>query len=165
MAVKSLISPKIIYSFFPKSNYSDISYFKIEKSINMVLTQPKTLLDRILFWVLINNRWIFVLFLLPISVVYNFYFYFRNWLVFKLNSAPNKHDEKVRNVQSQVRKWSDNGAKNQMCTARPGWTTTSLRVGLYKKTMTNIEVNLNDVLNVDTNKQTVRVEQIGRAHV
>lgn len=47
-----------------------------------------------------------------------------------------------------------------MCTARPGWMTISFRRGLYKNNMRNIEVNLIDILNIDTVKQTVRVEPL-----
>lgn len=52
--------------------------------------------------ILVNYRWIFVLFLLPISFLYDVWTYFRNWYVFKLNTAPKKHSDKVRNVQRQV---------------------------------------------------------------
>ncbi len=53
--------------------------------------------------ILIHYRWIFVcLFLLPLSVSYDIYIYLRAWIVFKMNSAPHKHDEKVKEVQRQV---------------------------------------------------------------
>lgn len=59
--------------------------------------------DGILEYILINYRWVFVcLFLLPISFVYNVWFYLRNWLVFKCNSAPKRHDIKLKNIQKQV---------------------------------------------------------------
>jgi delta24-sterol reductase len=45
---------------------------------------------------------------------------FRSYIIFKLNSAPKKHQEKVRDVQGQVRQWKDSGANKPMCTARPG---------------------------------------------
>jgi len=55
-------------------------------------------------YVLVNYRWVFVvLFLLPVSLVYDLFFYARNWLIFRMNSAPDKHEEKVRRVQQQVR--------------------------------------------------------------
>lgn len=60
----------------------------------------------------------------------------------------------------KVREWNEAGRKAPMCTARPGWMAVSLRVGLYKQTMQNISVNLIDVLNVDTNRQVVRVEPL-----
>ena len=53
--------------------------------------------------ILIHYRWIFViLFLMPVSLVYDVYMYVRSWLIFKLNSAPHMHDEKVKEVQRQV---------------------------------------------------------------
>lgn len=58
------------------------------------------------FWIeyaVINYRWIFVcLVLLPASVVYEIYFALRTWVIFKLQTAPSKHQEKVRHVQQQV---------------------------------------------------------------
>lgn len=57
-------------------------------------------------YILLNYRWIFVtFFLLPVSLIYDILFYVRNWLIFKLNSAPSKHYEKVAHVQQQVLPW------------------------------------------------------------
>ncbi|KAK2159843.1 hypothetical protein LSH36_145g06026 [Paralvinella palmiformis] len=111
--------------------------------------------------ILVHYRWIFViLFLLPLSLAYDVFFYTRNWLVFKMNSAPHKHEEKVKHVQKQVKQWRDNGCQTKMCTARPGWMAVSLRNAKYKKTLLNIEVNLIDILEVDTKKAIVRVEPL-----
>lgn len=52
---------------------------------------------------LIDHRWIIVCFiLLPMSFVYNFWYYARNIIVFQLNTAPKSHDKKVQNIQRQV---------------------------------------------------------------
>lgn len=52
---------------------------------------------------LIDYRWIVVCFiLLPISFLYNLWFYVRNVIIFHLNSAPRAHDENVRKIQQQV---------------------------------------------------------------
>jgi len=54
-------------------------------------------------YIIKNYRWVFVcLLLLPISVVYDLAMYLRNWVIFKLNSAPKKHGDKVKYVQEQV---------------------------------------------------------------
>lgn len=54
-------------------------------------------------YILIHYRWVFVcLFLLPVSFFYDIWHYFRNWIVFRLNSAPQQHHLKVQNVQRQV---------------------------------------------------------------
>lgn len=52
---------------------------------------------------LIDYRWIIVcVLLLPLSFVYDLWFYVRNAITFHLNSAPRAHDEKLMNVQQQV---------------------------------------------------------------
>jgi delta24-sterol reductase len=46
-----------------------------------------------------------------------------------------------------------------MCTARPGWLAMSFREGLYKNTMTRIDVSqLDNVLEINEEAQTVFVE-------
>ncbi|XP_036710208.1 delta(24)-sterol reductase isoform X2 [Balaenoptera musculus] len=112
-------------------------------------------------FVLIHQRWVFVcLFLLPLSLIFDIYYYVRAWVVFKLSSAPRLHEQRVRDIQKQVRDWKEQGSKTFMCTGRPGWLTVSLRVGKYKKTHKNIMINLMDILEVDTKKQIVRVEPL-----
>ncbi|XP_006635059.1 delta(24)-sterol reductase isoform X1 [Lepisosteus oculatus] len=112
-------------------------------------------------YVIIHQRWIFVcLFLLPLSVIFDVYYYLRAWLIFRMCSAPKQHDQRVRDIQKQVREWKKEGGKTYMCTGRPGWLTVSLRVGKYKKTHKNIMINLMDILEVDTKRQVVRVEPL-----
>ncbi|XP_021103871.1 delta(24)-sterol reductase isoform X2 [Heterocephalus glaber] len=112
-------------------------------------------------FVLIHQRWVFVcLFLLPLSLIFDIYYYLRAWVVFRLSSAPRLHSQRVRDIQKQVREWKEQGSKTFMCTGRPGWLTVSLRVGKYKKTHKNIMINLMDILEVDTKKQIVRVEPL-----
>ncbi|RHY85902.1 hypothetical protein DYB31_006293, partial [Aphanomyces astaci] len=146
--------------------------------------QPTSLIA----YVLINYRWVFVcFFLLPLSFVYDILYYLRNRVIFYANSAPNKHAERVRAVQEQVGipsclpllrtdfvavqltchalslqvlKWNKDGRKTPMCTARPGWQNISYRRGLYKKTLSNIKINMMDVLKVDTTAKSVWVEPL-----
>lgn len=94
------------------------------------------------------------------SIIYEGFWYLRNKIVFYLRSAPKKHRERVAYVQEQVRRWNANGRKSFMCTARPGWLTMSLYVGKYKKSFTNIEVNLCDVVDIDQERRIVRVEPL-----
>lgn len=57
-------------------------------------------------YVVVHQRWIFVcLFLLPLSVLFDFYYYLRAWLIFKMCSAPKLHDQRVRDIQRQVSRW------------------------------------------------------------
>ena len=76
--------------------------------------------DSIVEHIIINYRWVFVMFLLPVSFFYDMYFAMRSFIIFKLNSAPQKHLEKVRNIQNQIKEWRDSGMLKPMCTARPG---------------------------------------------
>lgn len=52
---------------------------------------------------LVDYRWIIACFLLlPVSFLYDLFFYVRNAIIFYLNTAPSAHDEKVRKIQRQV---------------------------------------------------------------
>lgn len=68
---------------------------------------------------LIKYRGIFVvLFVLPASLLFKAYMGSRNRLVFWLNSAPEKHGDKVKKVQQQVKDWQQKtGGNIPMCTA------------------------------------------------
>ena len=47
-----------------------------------------------------------------------------------------------------------------MCTARPGWLTMSPRTPLYKQSLNAIRINLMDILEVNTEKRTIRAESL-----
>lgn len=52
---------------------------------------------------LVDYRWVLVCFLLlPLSFLYNTWFYIRNLIIFKLQSAPQNHVKKLQNIQRQV---------------------------------------------------------------
>jgi len=54
-------------------------------------------------YILVHYRWLVVCVgLLPVSFLFDLYMLLRAWLIFKFNSAPKKHDERVREVQRQV---------------------------------------------------------------
>ncbi|XP_023348946.1 delta(24)-sterol reductase [Eurytemora carolleeae] len=116
--------------------------------------------DSIIEHVIVHYRWIFVMLLLPVSCIYDLWFYTRNKVVFALSSAPSKHREKVAFVQSQVRDYQTKGEGKGMCTARPGWQTISPQNMSYKQRMYPIQVNLVDVLEIDAERKTVRVEPL-----
>ncbi|XP_046985624.1 delta(24)-sterol reductase-like [Schistocerca americana] len=110
-------------------------------------------------YLIVHYRWVLVCFvLLPVSLVYDLFYYVRSYIIFKLNSAPHKHGDKVKHVQRQVRQWISDGRPTQMCTARPGWQTISFRRPAYKSRLYCVSVNLMDVVRVDETKQTVLVE-------
>jgi delta24-sterol reductase len=112
-------------------------------------------------YILTHHRaWIAVFFLLPISVVYGVYVDLRNRIAFRLRSAPEKHDEKVAAVIAQVEAWARDGAKEKLCTARSGWQAMSEMVPKYKLSHRNIRIGMYDILEIDEDKRTVRVEPL-----
>ena len=79
---------------------SDVLKFIVLPAVLLWLSWMKY---RGLEYVLVNYRWVFVVFfLMPVSLVYDLFFYARSWLIFHMNSAPDRHEEKVQYVQQQV---------------------------------------------------------------
>jgi len=73
-------------------------------------------------------------------------------------NKPHEHNKRVDQIRSEIREWISEGCKTKLCTARPGWQAMSLRAGKYKSTYRNISVNLFDVLEINEDKKTCRVE-------
>lgn len=61
-------------------------------------------------------------------------------------------------IEQQVSQWNKSDKSKKMCTARPGYQTMSLRKPLYKSNMFQIDCNLIDILEINREKGTVRVE-------
>ena len=62
-------------------------------------------------YLLTNYRELFaILILLPLSIVFNIYTALRNRMVFALQSAPQKHDERVKKIQREISEWKQNDA-------------------------------------------------------
>jgi delta24-sterol reductase len=129
-------------------------------SVYKLTNKISTIFEQFLEWFLFRFRWIFVIpLILPASLAYDTYNFLRNWLIFKLQSAPKAHDRKVAQIQKAVKEWSTSDRKKKMCTARPGWLQMSFRFPKYKKDMVQIKTNqLVDILEIDTKARTVRVE-------
>ncbi len=111
--------------------------------------------------ILTHYRGIFAtIFLLPVSVAYAAYVSFRNWLSFRMSSAPAKHDIRVAAVIRQIEDWKNQGAEQKLCTARSGWKTMSEMVPKYKLSHRKIAVDMYDILEIDEQRQLVRVEPL-----
>ncbi len=112
-------------------------------------------------YLLTHHRGVFaVVFLLPISVIFDLYFNLRIKFILLLRSAPAKHDARVKQIQFQINKWIADGAKEKLCTARSGWNTMSELVPKYKLTHRNISIDLRDILEINEQKRIVRVEPL-----
>ncbi len=96
---------------------------------------------------------------MPMSIVYEVYLLIRNtWAFMTYKTAPDKHTKRVARISTQIKKWASEGGKTKMCTARPGWQAMSLRAGKYKKTYENVKIDLHDILEVNVDNKTCRVE-------
>ncbi len=120
-----------------------------------------TKLEQVFEHILTHYRGIFAtLFLLPISAGYGAFDTIRNWLAFRFNSAPAKHDARVAAVIGQILDWQQQGAEQKLCTARSGWKTMSELVPKYKLSARKIEVGLYDILEIDEQRRIVRLEPL-----
>ena len=109
---------------------------------------------------IVKQRWLFAIFLLPISFLYDIYWYLRSkWILF-MGSAADKHQEKVDFVQKQVLDWQTIGNGRKMCTARPTWMSITQQKITYKDNAYQVKVNLMDILSVDTEEKFVRCEPL-----
>ena len=112
-------------------------------------------------YILTHHRGIFAtIFLLPLSALYNGYFSIRNRVIFLVSSAPEKHNARVDYIIAQILQWKKEGAKEKLCTSRSAWLAMSELVPNYKTNRRNIHVNLRDILQIDKERQVVRVEPL-----
>lgn len=108
-------------------------------------------------WLLIYFRWIIIVpVVLPMSFLFDKFWTIRNYLMTK--HAPQLHDQRVKKIQQQIEEWIRKGKPGRLCTARKNWLNTSVRFAKYKDTCNQIDINLYDVLGIDTEKRTVRTE-------
>uniref|UniRef100_A0A7S1B9R5 Delta(24)-sterol reductase n=1 Tax=Corethron hystrix TaxID=216773 RepID=A0A7S1B9R5_9STRA len=107
-----------------------------------------------------HRGWFVIFFVLPLSLLFDIFFAIRGMIVMKFYSAPQLHEERVKDIQSQIKAWNECGAKTKLCTARGGWQSISPGNRAYKKSIhsTQIAVNLYDILEFDEKAMTIRVE-------
>ncbi len=98
--------------------------------------------------------------LIPISVLYATYLSLRHKLVFMLNTAPKEHEKRVAKIIQQVKTWADSGSTQKLTTSRSGWFTMSELVPAYKKTNYAIDLNMRDIIHIDYEKRTIKVEPL-----
>ena len=111
-------------------------------------------------WFVIEYRWVLILlFMLPMTVCYDLYFYLRDKVLMLMRKFDTTtHNAKVAAISKEIQDWIKEGSTTMLCTARPAWQAMSLRQGKYKKTYKNINVNLHTIIGIDEKAMTVRVE-------
>ncbi|KAE9525143.1 hypothetical protein AGLY_014557 [Aphis glycines] len=116
--------------------------------------------DTLTEYVLVNYRWVFVVFfLLPCTVLGKI------WAVFEKKSWSRRrrstgldHEKKVEDIQCEVRHKNFHAPGRVMCTARPSWKSMTIAEMTYKKRMFNINVHLDEMISIDSHNRKVRVE-------
>jgi len=110
-------------------------------------------------WFMTEHRgWFVIIFVLPISLLFDLFFYFRAFVIMKLYSAPQLHETRVKEIQQQIKDLAAKGDKRPLCTARGGWQSISPGYRSYKSKSAQIKINLFDILSLDEKEMTVRVE-------
>lgn len=100
-------------------------------------------------------------FCLPASKVFDLGHKARQW-VQRRRSSPADHDQRVREIQAQVRAWAEQPEEQRlpMCTDRAPWVNLSTRF-VDKKALHRIRLgNLRSVLRIDEEKLTVTTEPL-----
>lgn len=106
----------------------------------------------------VKYRWAFViLIVLPLSGLFDIFWFLRHQLI-KSRRSHLSHQERVEEVQEQIRKWRASGSKQPLATARPSWLSYSTRTATYKEKCHLIKLDLGDVLEIDKENMFVRVE-------
>ncbi|RCI12967.1 hypothetical protein L249_0489 [Ophiocordyceps polyrhachis-furcata BCC 54312] len=107
-----------------------------------------------------HRGWFLAFTMVPLSFAHEQYSRLRNWYHGAFLATPHLHDARVHQVQQQVWAWNQAGRKRPMVTARAPWLSVSVRVESYKDTCDKIRVNLSNILEVDTERMTVRCEPL-----
>jgi delta24-sterol reductase len=106
------------------------------------------------------RTWVIMFICIPVTYVHEWIAYIRNRIVWAFFSTPKLHEQRVAEIQKQVKFWHDSGRNKKLCTARPVWATMSLRQATFKQECNRIKINLPDILELNTKaeKPYVRTE-------
>ncbi|KAJ3111632.1 Delta(24)-sterol reductase [Physocladia obscura] len=108
---------------------------------------------------LLNNRWLAVILLvLPLNYLFTSYWGFRDFLTRTVLAQFRSHEKTVAYIQKQIQTWRESGSKNYLCSRRPGFLQVTLRDGVYKLKDNAIDLPLFDILELNAEKKTVKVE-------
>ena len=110
------------------------------------------------YFVTEHRSWLVLFVVAPLSKVFDFIMRFRAWYIETFLSAPELHNQRVAGIVAQVKAWRDKNDGTKLCTARPGWMSIAPGSREYKKTSTCINIDLHDILHLDTDAMTVTVE-------
>ncbi|KAI8848383.1 hypothetical protein BC829DRAFT_394349 [Chytridium lagenaria] len=110
---------------------------------------------------LIDYRFLFVIpIVLPLSFLFTKFWAFRDAIVRGIGKNFRTHNNTVKYIQGQIERWREAGAKQPLCTARPGFMMVTLRDGVYKQKDNAIDLPLWDILELDEKRQIIKVQPV-----
>jgi Delta24-sterol reductase len=109
---------------------------------------------------LIAERWLLVVpVVLPLSKAYEGYWRLRHVYYRELRNVARLHDARVADVVRQIRAWNQRGRPGLLHTSRKSWQSVTVRALDYKKERASaIEVELHDILELDRERGTIKLE-------
>ena len=115
--------------------------------------------QKLINWLEEHRGLVIVLFCLPMSFLFDLYLKVKNQFWTYFFSAPLKHKERVRAIQQNICKWNtlNKYDRKLLCTARPNWLSLSTTF-FQKKNCHQIPIPLYDILQLDEDHMTVKVE-------
>ncbi|CAB4056709.1 DHCR24 [Lepeophtheirus salmonis] len=122
--------------------------------------KKKPFLERLSEIILNEQTWILLIFLIPLSLLYDVISYILFIYDRIAGMTFQTHEDKIKDVQRQVRKRLQTKDKRPMCTSRPGWKSITFQKLIYKSKCYQINVNMSSILYVDTSRRKVMVEPL-----
>jgi Delta24-sterol reductase len=109
---------------------------------------------------LIKHRWAIVVpLVLPVSKIYDTYWTARHVYYRNLRNAAEQHQTRVERVRASLARWNAEGRRGLLHTSRKSWQSVAVRAMEYKKESAGaVDVELHDILGLDVERATVRVE-------
>ncbi|MEM7786062.1 MAG: hypothetical protein AAF623_22130, partial [Planctomycetota bacterium] len=96
------------------------------------------------------------LFAVPASFLFQCLQDLGNWYYRTFRNTAKLHDAEVERIQAIVREGAKSG--KPMCTARKPWKTMSIRTAEFKSELFQVPINLRNILELNTDRNTIRVE-------
>lgn len=100
--------------------------------------------------------WVIFIIVVPVSFIYQKIQDFNSWVSRTILASGHLHEKKVSRIAGMVKQGFESGQK--MCTARAPWKTMSIRKATYKDDLLQIPIDLRNILSIDKERMTVRVE-------
>ncbi len=135
-----------------------VGFFSVCLSLLMLLPGATRVRAAIVHFMTEYRGWFVIVFVLPFSLLFDVFFAVRARVIQHFFSAPELHAKRLAHISAQIRAWKERGDGTKLCTARGGWQSISPGYRSYKKSSTQIAIDLYDILSWSETDRTVTVE-------